>query len=62
MASASTATVLYASVISSSQISGAEPEDAQERRHHAKGGKGFINPWESWIDQNGFQIISKMIM
>ncbi|KAF1842590.1 Metallo-hydrolase/oxidoreductase, partial [Cucurbitaria berberidis CBS 394.84] len=26
------------------------PEDAKDKRHHLKGGKGFVNPWESYID------------
>jgi hypothetical protein len=61
MSSASTAAVLYASAISASQITGAVPEDAKELRHHAKGGKGFINPWDSFLDRNAFQIITGMI-
>jgi N-acyl-phosphatidylethanolamine-hydrolysing phospholipase D len=62
MASASTAVALYASVISASQIAGAVPEDAGERAHHAKGGKGFINPWPSFMDQSGWAIGRAMIM
>ncbi|KAF2025993.1 Metallo-hydrolase/oxidoreductase [Setomelanomma holmii] len=38
---------LYAAVSNPSQIA-AEPEDAKDKRHHLKNGKGFTNPWESY--------------
>jgi N-acyl-phosphatidylethanolamine-hydrolysing phospholipase D len=63
MSSASTAVALYASTISPSQILGAVPEDSKELAHHVKGGKGFINPWESFSqDKPGWQIGKAMIM
>jgi hypothetical protein len=62
MSSVSTAAALYASVISASQVAGAVPEDVEERAHHAKGGKGFINPWPSFIDKSGWSIARAMIM
>lgn len=52
---------MYASVISASQISGAVPEDAAELKHHVKGGKGFRNPWDSFIDPIGPKIALQMI-
>ncbi|KAF2843394.1 Metallo-hydrolase/oxidoreductase [Patellaria atrata CBS 101060] len=61
MASASTAAVLYASVVSSAQLTGAVPEDAKELKHHAKGGKGFINPWESYTDLPVFKTLCTML-
>lgn len=61
MAGASTAAVLYASVISTTQVLGGEPEDVKELRHHVKVG-GFTNPWESFVDKNGFAIGYAMIM
>jgi hypothetical protein len=61
MSSATTAAVLYASVISSPQLLGAEPEDAKELKHHLKGG-GFTNPWDSFLDRSGWQIASAMLM
>lgn len=59
--SASTAAVLYASVISSSQITGAIPEDAKDKPHHLKDGKGFRNPWDSYLDRSFFQVIIPML-
>jgi hypothetical protein len=56
--SSSTAAVLYASVISTSQVKDAEPEDAQDKQHHIKGGTGFRNPWDSFLDRSFFQIIT----
>jgi N-acyl-phosphatidylethanolamine-hydrolysing phospholipase D len=61
MSSATTAAVLYASVISPSQLLGAEPEDNKELKHHLKGG-GFTNPWDSFLDMSGWQIASAMLM
>lgn len=52
---------LYATVISTSQVTGAVPEDVKELRHHAKGGKGFINPWPSFLDRNALAIGGSMI-
>jgi len=62
MASATTAAVLYASAISTSQVLGAKPEDASDLKHHAKGGKGFVNPWESFLDRSAWEIIRVMIL
>jgi hypothetical protein len=63
MSSASTAVALYASTISAPQTMGAVPDDSKELAHHLKGGKGFINPWESFSqDKPGWQIAKAMIM
>jgi N-acyl-phosphatidylethanolamine-hydrolysing phospholipase D len=59
--SASTAAVLYASVISSPLIAGAVPEDAKDKPHHVSGGKSFKNPWESYLDRTIFQIITILL-
>jgi hypothetical protein len=59
--SASTAVVLYASVISLSQITGAVPEDAKDKSHHVKGGKGFRNPWDSYLDRTFFQFLVALL-
>jgi hypothetical protein len=61
MSSAATAAVLYASVISPSQLLGAEPEDTKELKHHVKGG-GFTNPWDSFQDMSSWQIATTMLM
>ena len=28
------------------------PEEADDKKHHLKGGKGFVNPWDSFTDIN----------
>jgi len=61
MESASTSSALYAAVTSPLQATGVTPEEAKELRHHVKGGKGFINPWDSYIEQSGWQIGRKLI-
>lgn len=58
--SASTAAVLYASVISTSQVKGAEPEDAKDKLHHVKGGTGFRNPWDSYLGGSFFQFVTTL--
>jgi hypothetical protein len=62
MASASTAAVLYTSVISASQLLGKQPEDAEELKHHVKGGRGFINPWPSFTDHSPWWFIRSMLL
>ncbi|EOD49948.1 zn-dependent hydrolase oxidoreductase family [Neofusicoccum parvum] len=61
MSSASTSALLYATTISASQVTGAVPEDAKELAHHAKGGKGFLNPWESYNEMSVPVLLGKMI-
>ncbi|KAK0662388.1 N-acyl-phosphatidylethanolamine-hydrolyzing phospholipase D [Lasiodiplodia hormozganensis] len=61
MASASTSAVLYATVVSASQLTGAVPEDASDLAHHAKGGKGFVNPWDSYREQSVPQILGALL-
>ncbi|KAI8936808.1 hypothetical protein NX059_006048 [Plenodomus lindquistii] len=34
-----------------------EPEEAKEKRHHLKGGKGFTNPWDSYTDIGVFELV-----
>jgi len=59
--SAATAAVLYASVISTSTATNAVPEDVKDKQHHRKEGKGFMNPWESFLDRSFFKILSAML-
>lgn len=46
---------LYA-VVSNPASVGAKPEEADEKAHHLKNGKGFINPWDSFRDFVGWQM------
>lgn len=61
MSGSATAAILYATTISTSSITGAVPEEAKEKRHHLKDGKGFTNPWDSWRDFSAPGIIKAMI-
>ena len=61
MAGASTSAALIA-VVSATTAGGAVPEDAAERRHHAKDGKGFINPWDSYREWSAPGIIKALLM
>jgi hypothetical protein len=47
---------LYAMVSNPAQIA-AEPEDAKDKAHHLKNGKGFINPWDSFVETSPFQFM-----
>ncbi|KAL2063027.1 hypothetical protein VTL71DRAFT_6099 [Oculimacula yallundae] len=55
------AAVLYACSVSSPTAPGAVPEDSATKAHHAKDGKGFVNPWPSWVDFNPLVIGGQMI-
>ncbi|KAF2500636.1 Zn-dependent hydrolase/oxidoreductase [Lophium mytilinum] len=61
MASVAASAALYSATTSPAQLAGAEPEDAQELKHHLKNGKGFLNPWDSWKETVGPMIIFEMI-
>ena len=61
MSTSMTAAVLYACSMSSPKALGAVPEDSASKAHHAKDGKGFVNPWPSWVDFNPFAIGGAMI-
>jgi len=60
MSSAGTAAALYAVTVSLSTV-GAVPEDAKDKRHHVKGGVGFVNPWDSYLERSGFEIGKALI-
>lgn len=63
MSSASTSAALYAAAISTtSQTASPVPEESSELRHHVKGGKGFVNPWDSYNDRTAFQIVKALIL
>ncbi len=55
-----TSAVLYAVVSSSSTVEDV-PKDAQGLSHHRKNGVGFLNPWESYREMSGLQILRAMI-
>lgn len=56
MSSGMAAAIAYACTMTPPSALGAVPEDSKEKAHHLKGGKGFQNPWPSWIDQNPMKI------
>lgn len=62
MAGSMTAATAYALVsITTPSSSGAVPEDVADKKHHAKHGVGFINPWPSWKEFSGPGIAKDMI-
>ncbi|KAI9875588.1 MAG: hypothetical protein M1830_008227 [Pleopsidium flavum] len=62
MSSSATAAALYAATISSSSTIGAVPDEAKDKKHHLKDGKGFTNPWESWREMTGLSILRAIII
>ncbi len=54
-------TLLYAATFSGPSTIGAVPEDDKEKSHHLKGGKGFRNPWPSYISKTGWEIRRAML-
>ncbi|KAG4414539.1 hypothetical protein IFR04_012340 [Cadophora malorum] len=61
MSGGMTAAVIYAASVSSPKALGAVPEDSATKAHHAKDGKGFVNPWPSWVDFNPVTIGGTLI-
>ncbi|KAH6872822.1 beta-lactamase superfamily domain-containing protein [Alternaria rosae] len=49
---------LYAVVSNPVQIA-AKPEEADEKRHHLKNGKGFTNPWDSYVESSPWELLIK---
>ncbi|KNG49699.1 zn-dependent hydrolase oxidoreductase [Stemphylium lycopersici] len=49
---------LYAAVSNPAQIA-ARPEEAEEKRHHLRNGKGFTNPWDSYVDISPWTLLVK---
>lgn len=51
---------LYAVVSNPAQIA-AQPEEAKEKAHHLKNGKGFVNPWDSYTETSPVQFMRMML-
>lgn len=51
---------LYAVVSNPAQIA-TQPEEAAEKRHHLKNGKGFTNPWDSYTESSFWELVVKGI-
>jgi N-acyl-phosphatidylethanolamine-hydrolysing phospholipase D len=51
---------LYAAVSNPAQVA-AKPEEADEKRHHLKNGKGFTNPWDSYVESSFVELVVKGI-
>jgi N-acyl-phosphatidylethanolamine-hydrolysing phospholipase D len=50
---------LYAAVSTPTQ-GAAQPEDAAAKAHHLKDGKGFTNPWDSYVAFTPFQVFKTL--
>lgn len=48
-------------VVSNPVAVAARPEDADEKAHHLKNGKGFTNPWDSFRDFAGWQMGMRLL-
>ena len=57
MSSSGTITAMLTATVAQTPRPGIEPEEAKERRHHLKDGKGFTNPWDSWGDLSASKIV-----
>ena len=57
MSGSGTAASLYVATISPSSILGAVPEEAQDKKHHLKDGKGFTNPWVRYTLQRMHRVL-----
>jgi hypothetical protein len=64
MSSASgAAAVLYATAVSQAVGEAQKkPDDAALAKHHATSGRGFLNPWDSFLNRSVWQIAGAMIM
>lgn len=61
MSNSGMSAAFYMATISTSSITNAVPEEAKEKRHHLKDGKGFTNPWDSWRNFSGPGILKAMV-
>lgn len=46
-------------VVSNPSQLGTAPEEAKDRKHHLEGGKGFTNPWDSYVDVGLWDLVVK---
>lgn len=60
MSGAGIAAGLYAVVSNPTQVA-AEPEDAKDKAHHLKNGKGFTNPWDSYVENSAFFVFRTLL-
>jgi len=58
--SAAASAALYAVVSNPAQVA-AVPEDAREKNHHLKNGKGYRNPWDSFTELSAPKIVWGMM-
>jgi hypothetical protein len=62
-ASGAAAVAIYASAVSKvTEVQKQLDDDAERKTHHAPRGRGFINPWESFLDRTVLQIAGPMLM
>ena len=60
MSSSSTAGILYAATVSPALVEGETPKEAREKHHHLK--HGFTNPWDSWKEMSGPNILGHLLL
>lgn len=52
---------LAAAVVSAPEKLSQSPSDVAEKAHHNKHGRGFVNPWDSYTEFSGPQIMFKIL-
>ncbi len=52
---------MYAVAVSDPEKAPAMPDDTitREKKHHVKGGKGFVNPWDSFVQIDFYNLVIK---
>lgn len=52
--------LILTAAIGSPATASAVPSETKELRHHNRNGKGFINPWDSYLERSGWKILTMM--
>ncbi|KAF2019562.1 N-acyl-phosphatidylethanolamine-hydrolyzing phospholipase D [Aaosphaeria arxii CBS 175.79] len=52
---------LYAIASMAPSLTYSQPEEAENKTHHLKNGKGFVNPWDSFRDFTPISIMKAMV-
>ncbi len=58
---ATTGAAMYAVAVSNPEKTHPVPDDAitREKKHHVKGGKEFVNPWDSFVQIDFYNLVIK---
>ena len=59
--SSSMTSAILNAIVASPETLSAQPSDAKEKRHHNKNGKGFMNPWPSFLERSAPEMVRKIM-